>query len=503
MNENKVKFVVAGGGTAGWIAALYLKKYFPENSITVIESSEIGILGAGEGTTPHFTTFLKQVGINENEFIKKTKATFKTGIKFTNWHGDNEYYYHPFLDSNFGNSQDFNDDMYLFSVGHIANGKSLNDICLSNFCSEQNKLKYYYEDGFFKCIGFYAYHFDARLTAQYLKEVAINRGVFHIDSKIISSTHNEDDLNVTGLVLENNQKVDCDFLFDCTGFSRKIIGGIFKEEWIDYKKSLPADKALPFFIENKTSVVPPYTEAIAMKHGWIWKIPVQGRYGCGYVFDSSYASDEEIKNEIVEMFGEVEIPRSFSFKAGFYKNIWVKNCISLGLASGFIEPLEATSIWTTIKSLSLLFEEFPKTIFTKNKEEIELYNKSMREFNGRVKDFIQLHYLTKRNDSSFWKEYTTKNLISDRLMNYNKIKSVDEYMEMCGEEFKLFNPFWVFNGVKICNNEIFKKDFEEIVKNPKHFNYKERLDKYKRDIIRFANFQAVDHHKFLEHIKNI
>lgn len=500
MNQNKIKFVIAGGGTAGWIAALYLKKYFPENSITVIESSEIGILGAGEGTTPHFVTFLRDVGIDENDFINNTKATFKTGIKFTNWHGDNGYYFHPFLDNNTGDSQ-YNEE--LFSVGQISENKTLNDICLSNLCSEQNKVKFYLENDTFKFVGYYALHFDARLTAQYLKKVSVDRGITHIDSKIVSSIHNKDDFSVTGLILEDGRSVDCDFVFDCTGFSRKFIGEIFKEEWIDYKDNLPVNRALPFFIENKTNVVPPYTEAIAMKYGWIWKIPVQGRYGCGYVFDSSYVSDEEIKKEIVELFGEIDIPRSFSFKAGFYKNIWVKNCISLGLSSGFIEPLEATSIWTTIRALTILFEDYSKTIGTKNKTEIETFNKRMREFNEEIKDFIQLHYITKRSDSIFWKEYQTKNIISERIKKLYDITSVQEYVELCAKDFPSFGRFWVFDGVKICNEKVFKKDFNEALQKPEYCNYPEHLNNYKKSLIKFADFQAIDHYKFLEYIKTI
>lgn len=500
MLQNKNKFIIAGGGTAGWIAALYLKKYFPESLITVIESSQIGILGAGEGTTPRFVGFLNEVDININDFIINTNATIKNGIKFTNWHGDNEYYFHPFSD---GKETFWFDENKIFAIDYIANEKDLKNICLSNLCAEQNKIKNYYVDDNFKYFGTFALHFDARMVADYLKRIAVNRGVLHIDSKIISSVHDDNTFNISGLKLENDEIVDCDFLFDCTGFSRKFVGETFKEDWVDYTKSLPVNRALPFFIENKTNIIPPYTEAIAMKYGWIWKIPVQGRYGCGYVFDSSYVTDEEIKKEITDLFGEVTVPRSFSFEAGFYKNIWVKNCICLGLSSGFIEPLEATSIWTTIFSLSTLVKNYSETIFTCNPEEIQSYNKTIREFNEQIKDFIQLHYITKRNDSLFWSEYKTKNLISEKILKFNKVENIHEYEELCNEYFPDFDRFAVYDGVKICKVEVFKKYFDEYIQNTKNSDYAIRSNDFEKKIKMFADFQAVDHYKFLEYVKSL
>lgn len=500
MNYNEMKFVIVGGGTAGWIASIYLRKYFPENSITVIESSEIGILGAGEGTTPHFLEFLNEMDINLFDLIKNTKATFKNGIKFTNWHGDDSYYFHPFVD---GYEHSY-DDNIIFALDCIANNKPLENICLSNLLSSQNKVKYYIEnDSFTKNnVGIHALHFDARLMANYLKTIAIKRGVNHIDNEVISSVHDEKSFDVKALILKNEEKIDCDFVFDCTGFSRKLIGNVYKQEWVDYKSSLPVDRALPFFIENKTEIIPPYTEAIAMKYGWVWKIPVQGRYGCGYVFDSDYISDEEVIKEIKEKFGDVEIPRSFSFKAGYYKNTWVNNCVALGLASGFIEPLEATSIWVTIISLRNFLMPGRTGILTGDEYVKKSYNDNVRMINEQIKDFIQLHYLTKRNDSPFWKEYKQKNIISERNLKYYDFKNAVECLNYTSKAFDLFSSQAVFHGVKIYNNEMFKNYFDLLMQYPENKNFNENKNNFVKKLDFFANFKAADQYKFLQHINN-
>lgn len=502
MEYNKIKFVIIGGGTAGWISALYLKKFFPDNLITVIESSEIGILGAGEGTTPHFIfEFLEDVGISINDFIKNTKATIKNGIKFTNWHGDGDYYFHPFSD---GPTSKYTEENNIFAIDFIANGKNLKEICLSDLCSLNNKLKHYHENDSFQVKGNFALHFDARLTANYLKEVAISRGIVHIDDKVVSSIHNDVNFKITNILLESGNNIECDFVVDCTGFSRKLIGGVFKEKWIDYKNSLPVDRALPFFIPNESEIIPPYTESIAMKYGWVWKIPVQGRFGCGYVFDSDYVSDEEIKNEIIEKFGQVEIPRFFSFKAGCFENTWSKNCVALGLSAGFIEPLEATSIWVTIASLKRLLQKYVNGIVNDDETEKKLYNNFVRAVNEEIKDFIQLHYLTNRNDTPFWKEYRTKNRISKNIKDYDSLKTVDEILEHSKKTFTTFSIdiYSVYDGVKIYDREIFKKHFDSLMKLPENKDYAERMYKFKKELYIHSQFKSIDHYEFLEHIKH-
>jgi len=495
MEYNKINFVIVGGGTAGWITALKLRKQFPENDITVIESSEIGILGAGEGTTPHFVDFLKKVDIDLFDFIKATKATLKTGIKFNNWNGDGSHYFHPFDDKNFN----FQKVSHIVGMMEIGEGKNLNEICLSAVCSEKNSVPINLVDNEWNFDSFFALHFDARLTAEYLKSIARSRNVNLIDCKVKGTTLDTKG-NISSIVLENGAAVECNFVFDCTGFRRMIIGDIFKTRWLDYQESLPVDRALPFFIQNNSNVIPPYTEAIAMKYGWVWKIPVQGRFGCGYVFDSDYASDEEIAAEIRDMFGDVEIPRFFSFKAGYYEDVWVNNCIAIGLSSGFIEPLEATSIWVSIRSLDFLIDTcLPGVFDIVDNEYKKIYNEAVRNINSEIKDFLQLHYLTSRNDSAFWREYRTKNKISNKL-NYKSSCSVFDYITQSKISFPSFDPYYVNAGVKFFNKDVFKKHVDLFLKIPEYSNGSQLSSDLKREIEEYKNNHTTDHFLFLKSI---
>jgi tryptophan halogenase len=498
MEYEQINFVVVGGGTAGWITALKIRKHFPENKITVIESSEIGILGAGEGTTPSFVQFLHDIDININDFIKNTKATIKDGIKFTNWHGDNTHYLHPFFES-----LDCYETQYISKIHSISQNENLNKQCLFNYTLEQNKTKFFINNDRYESAGCYSFHFDARMTATYLKGIGASRNIQIIDSKVKNFLQDDNGF-IYSIHLDNDQLIDCNFVFDCTGFARRIIGNLYKENWLDYQKSLPVDRALPFFIENKTNVIPPYTEAIAMKYGWIWKIPVQGRFGCGYVFDSSYTTDQEAEREIEALFGNVEIPRSFSFKAGYYENTWVKNCVAIGLSSGFIEPLEATSIWVSLVSLDCLLKDFLHGILDKNDKSYKNnYNTKIREMNDQIKGFIQLHYLTNRQDSLFWQDYRTKNTIVDDIKKYQEAKNVYEFLQLTFRNYNMFNPWYVFAGVNFYPNEIFKLHLEQIKKIPHNFNFEKKAINFKKELIYFSNFKAVDHFEFIELVNNL
>jgi len=343
-----MKYVILGGGTAGWLTALYLNKNFPDDEVTIVASSEIGILGAGEGTTPAFMEYLEEVGITELELVSNCKATLKTGIKFTNWNGDGEHYFHNFWD---------------------------------------NK---------------YALHFDASLLAKYLQDVAVSRGVTIINNEVIKVLL--DNKDITSLVTPAGP-VSGDFFFDCSGFKRLLIGEIYKSDWEEYP--MPCNRAIPFFLPNDNS--PDYTESVAMKYGWIWKIPVQGRYGCGYVFDSTMTTDEEAAEEIRDYLGHDFVsPRTFNFSAGAYKQVWVNNCMAVGLSSGFIEPLEATSIWIQIMALKL---------FVQNRDNPEKVNNDVKELNEDILSFLYFHYLSQRADTGFWKDFQLNNYMPEKLLN--------------------------------------------------------------------------------------
>jgi tryptophan halogenase len=418
----KFQFTIVGGGTAGWLTSLYIKKSYPWAEVTVISSSEIGILGAGEGTTPHFVSFLDELGIPTSEIIKKAKGTIKNGIRFTNWNGDNESYFHPFMDdknlNNFSVSNFNRDGVTSINLLEIMNEKNLDDSCFSALSSYNNSVKFSINKNLdnknddpishFNSLGTFGLHFDANLLAKFLKRTALYRGIRSVDAEVDEILTDEDGY-ITGIKTTDGKTFESNFVFDCSGFKRKIIGEFYKSEWQSYSDNLPMKRAISFTIENTSTDIPPYTDSIAMKNGWMWKIPVQGRFGCGYVFDSDFATDDEIKQELEEYFGyPIQIVNTFNFDAGRYKKTWIKNCIAIGLSAGFIEPLEATSIMTSILSLE---EHVMNNLgaIAKNDFYVNRFNERVNKIHDDTKNFIYLHYLTKRNDSEFWKTFRDKN----------------------------------------------------------------------------------------------
>jgi tryptophan halogenase len=411
-----MNLVIVGGGTAGWITALYANKLYPDYKITLIESEEIGILGAGEGATPVLNSFLTYLDIDIVDLIKETNSVIKNGIKFTNWSDSGDSYYHPFVSeidaSNDANFTHHNYEEQSINYSHIyaaLNNHSWKDYSLISKLSESQKSPFIFLDDGFMSISNWSYHFNARMLAEFLRKVGEERGIARVEGIVKSFTQDLEG-NINSLYVDN-KTIKCDFVFDCTGFSRFFIGKHFKSEWISHSEYLPAKKAIPFFIP-KDSNLPPYTESTAMSSGWIWKIPTQDRYGCGYVFDSDYISDEDAIKEIENYLGFVpEYPRgkagAFNFSAGCYKEIWIKNCLAVGLSAGFIEPLEATSIMQFIMTLIDFFSN-PSYLKTNNSAIKNKFNNQYIKDTNEVVDFIYLHYLTNKK-GKFWEEFKSKN----------------------------------------------------------------------------------------------
>jgi tryptophan halogenase len=419
------KIIVAGGGTAGWLTALYAQRVFPSADITLIESEEYGILGAGEGSTPHLVEVLEFLGISIPAIIKNCQATIKTSIKFTNWSSNRPFYHHPFyVKDSVTNDYSWSlKNLYEEEVTNYAHivaptfNDDLKDYSFLEKAGESNKVPFIKNDEtkMFESYSSFSLHFDARLLAAYLKSVALSRGVKHSEG-IISEIIADEEGYITALQTDK-ALLPCDFVFDCTGFRRLIIGNHYKSTWKSHADKLPCKKAVPFFIEADKEI-PPYTEAIAMKYGWIWKIPLQHRYGCGYVFDSDYISEKEAVEEIENYLGyEPKYPRAdkgaFEFSAGCYEKIWIKNSIAIGLSSGFIEPLEATSIMQAIIVLRK---------FMSNVANLDIRNDLVKDKLNKVflaqtietVDFLYLHYASARKDTEFWKEFADKNKPSEK-----------------------------------------------------------------------------------------
>jgi flavin-dependent dehydrogenase len=333
-----MKIVVVGGGTAGWLTALTARMTFPDHDITVLESEEIGIIGAGEGTTPQIVPLLDSLGIPFSDLVRFCDATIKQSIKFTNWQGSGDSYHHAFITNK--DLQFVKEPNELLTMrqtpsvdAHIYAsmlGDPQDAYNLAASLSLQNKIPFvegrrnlsecsnpiHLYDG----LAAFAIHFNATKLAGYLRQVAAARDIKQTDG-IVGRIITDDYGSITTIVSDKGETIEGDFFFDCTGFHRVLIGKFYGSKWISYKDILPADKAIGYF-KPMDHDIPSYTEAIAMNNGWSWQIPLTARYGAGYVYSSAFTNLNDVEKEIVEMEGEnIEWGREFSFEAGCYEKI--------------------------------------------------------------------------------------------------------------------------------------------------------------------------------------
>lgn len=493
--------VVLGGGTAGWLTALYSKHLFPEAKITLVESTEVGILGAGEGSVPLLPLFLQTLQIPLGEFKREAHATFKMGVNFENWNGDGTSYLHPFL-SPPGTPLDFkslnslgfnhaskipNTNSAYYILNAIANKEDLDQVVPTSAIISNSKSPFFSKDNKVESSTGYSFHFNARKAANYLAKIGEGRGIIRIDSKLKQVVSNEDG-TITAITLKNGEVVDLDFIFDCSGFHRLLIGNFYKTEWVSYKKYLTTDSAVPYFLPHKLKTVRPETRAIAMKHGWMWQVPVKHRWGCGYAFDSNYTTPEQAYDEIEEQLGHPieRLGKVFQFNAGRYKQCWVKNCMAVGLSSGFVEPLEATSIMIAIMQLVNL----DPTVMAANREEdLEQFNNAIGSLNDEILAFLYFHFVTQRDDTPFWQNY--KNRVNvpkgmDKLFELwdkRPPKNIDLHVLTGGEVFDLYSWYIVGAGNRILNLENIEKENALLGLDTKLKPFKDKLRSTLKEVI--------------------
>lgn len=400
-----MKICILGGGSAGWMTALIAREFNPFSEIVLIESQKIGILGAGEGTVPHFSTMLESLRLPVSDLVKECKATMKIGINFENWNNDGKSYYHGFGCVSLLSEFQRNDSMIAYQ---LMNSMDVTELNFADKLSKAKKVPFALNEpgspDQFNSFATYALHLDASLFAKYLRKVGLERNITVIDDIVVGVDSHETG-DIKALKLESGISVDADFFFDCSGFARVLLGKHFKTPWKSYSDKLPVNTAIPFFIPHNDDVSP-ITEAISMKHGWLWRVPVQGRYGCGYVFDSAFVGVDEALDEVRKHFKDESIvnPTSFKFNAGTYASTLVKNCMGVSMAQSFIEPMEATAIWISCLNVSDFFINNGLHSF-KSKAFAERLNARCAKRNEEVVDFLYLHYMTKRNDTEFWRGY--------------------------------------------------------------------------------------------------
>lgn len=503
------EIVVLGGGTAGWLTALYLNQSLINVNIKVIESKEIGILGAGEGATPHLVLLLDYLQIPISEIIKDCDATIKNGIKFTNWKNKNDFFYHPFAANDlvgFNSSNIDKKGMHVHSsiISALSLDENINSVSFMQNISELNKVPFIFNQYNnknpifdYSHLATYSIHFNASKMANKLKQIGISRGI-KVSEDTVKEIITDEDNNITGFLFENKQISKCDFVFDCSGFHRFIIGKHYRSKWKSHSDFLPVNRALPFFIEMDKEI-PPYTEAIAMKYGWIWKIPLQSRYGCGYVFDSSLISEDMAAKEIEEYLGLVpEYPRknkgSFEFSAGYYETPWVNNCIAVGLSAGFIEPLEATSIWVSIMSLEKILGGV-EWLYLNNKKDRENFNEYFVKINNEVVDFVYFHYMSGRSDTDFWKKFSYNAAPDDlkNILNFLSYRPLN-YSDSDGKIWSTLSWNLVAIGIEKFKKDVIKAYIEYSKTQVDELNnYNNRVN-----IINEMVLHCTDHNSFIK-----
>jgi tryptophan halogenase len=406
MADDHIKnVVIVGGGTAGWMAASALAKSFGAAcTIQLIESEEIGIVGVGEATVPHLSAFNKLLEIDEAEFVRQTQGTFKLGIQFLDWARIGDIYIHGFgaLGKDLG-LLPFH--QYWIKASHAGKAKDIGVYSLNTVAAPAGKFMVSASDAPRDTplaeIA-YAYHFDAGLYARYLRRYAEARGVKRIEGKIVETKLRAADGFVEALMLENGTRIEADLYIDCSGFRGLLIEQALHTGYEDWSHWLPCDRALAVPCE---SVGPPtpYTRSTARAAGWQWRIPLQHRVGNGYVYSSRYISDDEAAATLLKSLDGRALaePRQLRFTGGIRRKLWNKNVVALGLAGGFLEPLESTAIYMIQAGINRLMHLFPRKDF--RQALIDQYNaQSAFEFE-RIRDFLILHYCaTERDDSPFW-----------------------------------------------------------------------------------------------------
>ncbi|MBQ0960173.1 tryptophan 7-halogenase [Ideonella sp. 4Y11] len=397
--------VIVGGGTAGWMTATALATTLKGRvKIRLVESDEIGIIGVGEATIPMIQLFNKVVGIDENDFIRATQGTFKLGIEFVNWGRLGERYIHGF--GKLG--QDLWTvpfEQYWRKMRALGRAAPLEEYSITRMACKAGKFLPAQMDVPNSPLNHiaHAYHFDASLYARFLRGIAEQRGVQRIEGRIVQVSQRPVDGHVDAVVMASGERVEGELFIDCSGFRGLLIEETLRTGYENWQHWLPCDRALAVPCASAPRLLP-YTRATAHRAGWQWRIPLQHRIGNGHVYCSQFVSDDEAASTLLSNLDGAPLadPRPIRFTTGMREQGWNRNVVAIGLASGFLEPLESTSIHLIQSSIQRLIDFFPDDGF--NPVEIAEYNRQSRFEYERIRDFVILHYkVNQRSDSEFWK----------------------------------------------------------------------------------------------------
>jgi flavin-dependent dehydrogenase len=444
-----MKILVVGGGTAGLIAATILKKRF-NFVVDMVRSSEIGTVGVGEGSTEHFRDYMHFLQIDPYELIYSCDATYKVGIFFKNW-SDKDYLHNVFEDASTRAAQYFN--VYAHQIANKKNNlypKTLLDSTLNPWFLNRKELHPANQ-----------LHFDTNKLNKYLTSVAESLGVRIFDDEVleVSISEKEEISHIVG----KKREYSYDFYIDATGFKRVLIKN-FDPGWVSFKKYLKMNSAFTFQTKNEKENIDLWTTSTAMSSGWMFSIPTWNHIGNGYIYDSSYIEEDEAVKEASKKIGkDVSVGKSFTFDPGHLDRTWIKNCVAIGLSGSFVEPLEATSIGTSIQQTFLLMHKLPNY----QEGDIKKYNESFTSIMNNIRDFISLHYVTKRRDTEFWRDVSAVDLpesLKENLSIWKKRMPLAE--DFCGNSsYSLFGPknfIVVMEGLELFDRDAIKTEFESM-----------------------------------------
>lgn len=449
MTKTPKSIAIVGGGTAGFVSALILKKRFPHLTVDVIRSTRIGIIGVGEGSTEHWSDFMRYMEFTPAQIIKECDATFKGGIMFQNWGVPD--YYHSIHDT-LNVSKGLYPYVYASLIGENKGPKSL-----TSRLHWENKINNWFIRNPDRAPS-NQYHFNTNKLNEFLTSNCRKLGINIFDDEI-----NDFDISEAGDITTlhgTKQKYNYDFYIDCTGFKKVLISKL-GAKWQSYSKYLKMNSAIAF-PTGDTDNYNMWTIARGMDAGWLFRIPVWGRHGNGYIYNSNYIDADGAKAEVEKMYGhEIEIGKQISFDPGALDRVWINNCCAIGLSASFVEPLEASSIGSSIQQAFLLMHRLP----CYDQNVIDSYNESVTDILTNIRDFVALHYVTKRQDTPFWQDVQKLELpdtLQTRLERWrNKMPIHEDFnRESRYILFRDAHYLFILNGLELFNNESIKAEYE-------------------------------------------
>ncbi len=434
----RTRVVIVGGGTAGWMTAAALVRLLPSAcTVQLIESAEIGIVGVGEATLPHIRAFVERLGLDEADFMRATHATFKLGIDFRDFGAIGDSYIHPF--GTFGRPLgDVGFHHYWLRLNAAGRAGPIGDysVAVAAAAAHRFAIPDGPADDLAASFG-YAYQFDATLFGPYLRRFAEAQGARRTEGRIVAVDQHAETGNVRAVRLDSGETIEGDLFVDCSGFRSLLLGDTMAELWEDWSRWLPCDRAVAMPCASPEGPIEPYTRATAKSAGWQWRIPLQHRVGNGYVYSSAHLDDQAAADSLVASVEGKPLadPRFLKFRAGRRRNSWVGNVVGIGLASGFLEPLESTSIYLAQMAITQLIELFPQRAGSEGISPTDRteFNRMVDMEYDRIRDFLILHYhATTRDDSDFWNHVRTMDVpdtLAEKMDLFRRAGRVAQYSE--------------------------------------------------------------------------